>query len=764
MAVGRVAATRAAIGGAGSYMSGTYGLARSFGRGRAASAFAAGGGMFGLGGGVGGALGTAGRAYLPLALLGGTLGALGTEGNALARLQGGANAASMGLVPRPVGATEQTQAGLNAAGDVIGTLSNANSVRGQRRAISSLQSQIGRLPGDDSFGLSDDKGLPAATKALEEELARREQLLAESEQAVRDNLRAASVEHGIALADDFAAAFRIRAKGPGGPAAAMDRTVDDVLKSQERMRPEGAEILGESMLEWAREQARQNPKLQGEYERLVDGIQRQFSRLGRHVRIVNGNILTGTRREWSGIKSAIVTATEEARQEAQAAFTAIQQQAVGSLMAMGYNRGQARALVQSIENGGRERRAATEAARTRAGADGGMTVPGLLQGQRGRATERGTGDGLGADRTGRGAQVSLATTGSAAVGGLMGADADLGRYAAIGAQHGGRVSSGLRPGAVTSSGNLSYHGSGDAIDIAGGDMMATARDIATQYGPSLEELIFSPLGWGIKNGKRVPLSFFGAEVIKDHYDHVHVADTDAGGGPGAMLSMDTAGPGMMRVSLKGPKSRLRGVPGALSGAASGAYAAGLEEMLNKAIGGGMPGMGGGMTSAGGQFGKGQLARLWMQAGGDPGQAQLMAAIALAESGGNPGAQNPSGATGLWQILGNPFPGNAMDPLTNARMAVAKYQSQGLGAWEAYTRGMHQQYMGDGLGWARPRSGGRTSGGGGGAMVFPFAPSISVTGADRQTIRQEMERHLDRFVDSVMEEIQGAGMDVEAAMS
>ena len=110
-------------------------------------------------------------------------------------------------------------------------------------------------------------------------------------------------------------------------------------------------------------------------------------------------------------------------------------------------------------------------------------------------------------------------------------------------------------------------------------------------------------------------------------------------------------------------------------------------------------------SAGGSFDKGRLANLWTTAGGDPSVANLMAAIALAESGGNPAAHNPSGASGLWQILGNPFPGNPMDPMTNAKMAVSKYKSQGLGAWEAYTRGMHTKYMAKGgrvhnAGWFR----------------------------------------------------------------
>lgn len=97
---------------------------------------------------------------------------------------------------------------------------------------------------------------------------------------------------------------------------------------------------------------------------------------------------------------------------------------------------------------------------------------------------------------------------------------------------------------------------------------------------------------------------------------------------------------------------------------------------------------------GGVYGKDELADLWRRANPGLGDANLMAAIALAESGGNARARNPSGASGLWQILGEPFPGNSFDPLTNARMAGAKLRAQGLGAWEAYTNGAYKKFTGD----------------------------------------------------------------------
>ena len=102
----------------------------------------------------------------------------------------------------------------------------------------------------------------------------------------------------------------------------------------------------------------------------------------------------------------------------------------------------------------------------------------------------------------------------------------------------------------------------------------------------------------------------------------------------------------------------------------------------------------------------QLKGLWLAAAKgtkyDTGAwATLMAAIAEAESGGNPDATNPTdnGGTqtswGLWQIsLGNHQApaSNWADPAENAKLAIGKLQSQGLGAWGTYTSGAYKAYM------------------------------------------------------------------------
>jgi hypothetical protein len=125
----------------------------------------------------------------------------------------------------------------------------------------------------------------------------------------------------------------------------------------------------------------------------------------------------------------------------------------------------------------------------------------------------------------------------------------------------------------------------------------------------------------------------------------------------------------------------------------------------------------------------QLQGLWTQGGGPAEVAPLMAAIALAESGGDAGAENPSsGACGLWQI--HPAEPGCSDPQQNAQMAVRKYRSQGLGAWEAYTNGSYQKFLPAGS-----QTGSTPAPGGGGLLTVPGKGLMQGQQVDRWGIAQ-----------------------------
>jgi 3D (Asp-Asp-Asp) domain-containing protein len=114
--------------------------------------------------------------------------------------------------------------------------------------------------------------------------------------------------------------------------------------------------------------------------------------------------------------------------------------------------------------------------------------------------------------------------GGAPSGSLMGARSSLAPFAAIGGRFGLHVSSGRvgRENKLTSSGNVSYHSTGEAIDETGpaGGMLRYFRYLKKNYGSRLAELIHTPGGVGIKDGHPYR---YGGRVAADHYDHVHVA-------------------------------------------------------------------------------------------------------------------------------------------------------------------------------------------------------------------------------------------------
>lgn len=109
----------------------------------------------------------------------------------------------------------------------------------------------------------------------------------------------------------------------------------------------------------------------------------------------------------------------------------------------------------------------------------------------------------------------------------------------------------------------------------------------------------------------------------------------------------------------------------------------------------------------------QLKGLWIKAGGNPEDADVMAAIAMAESGGRPEAHNPTppdDSYGLWQInmLGPLGPSrrasfglsnnrDLFDPLTNAKAAVAiAGGGKNKVPWSTFTNGAYRNFLTGGV--------------------------------------------------------------------
>lgn len=88
------------------------------------------------------------------------------------------------------------------------------------------------------------------------------------------------------------------------------------------------------------------------------------------------------------------------------------------------------------------------------------------------------------------------------------------------------ITSTCRPGAITISGNLSYHAQGSALDVAGltpswdSDQLGNIFKALVPYEGHFAEIIYAgpQVSYNIKNGKRVPKY---AQSI--HHNHVHIA-------------------------------------------------------------------------------------------------------------------------------------------------------------------------------------------------------------------------------------------------
>ncbi len=220
-------------------------------------------------------------------------------------------------------------------------------------------------------------------------------------------------------------------------------------------------------------------------------------------------------------------------------------------------------------------------------------------------------------------------------GNLMGAQPALAPFAAIGSRFGLHVSSGRRPGSITSSGNISYHSTGEAIDEAGNPagMMGFFRYLKSNFGSRLAELIYTPGGAGIKDGR--PFTYTG-QVARDHYDHVHVA-------------YDTGRPG---------------VGDGIGQAASAARAAGFRGQDLVTI----------LAIAGAESGWRNSATNLKYPDHSIGMWQINQLAHHGRFGSDAALRNP---------------------LTNARAAYALFRGRhGFGDWSTYTSGAYRAYLND----------------------------------------------------------------------
>ena len=194
----------------------------------------------------------------------------------------------------------------------------------------------------------------------------------------------------------------------------------------------------------------------------------------------------------------------------------------------------------------------------------------------------------------------------------------------------------------------SYHYSGRAVDLVGGDMQKEGAWIAQHLTRNLTEGIHNST-LSVDMGHHVDPGFWGASTWAGHTNHIHLAKRKGG------LIQRLAGGGAVKAHKP-----WRSVFGS-------------------------------------RFDKNELTTLGAFVGMP--QAALMAAIAMAESAGNPTAMGGAGDKGLWQEIpstaaafGTNY-GTLFNPIAAATGAKKVVQGQGLNAWTTYRSGAYRSFMG-----------------------------------------------------------------------
>lgn len=512
---------------------------------------------------------------------------------------------------------------------------------------------------------------------------------------------------------------------------AMDQLTDMAMNKLKGLGRDGQVQTAQNTLDWAREQARQNPKLEDEFRELRQKVLRQFDETGRRVEIINGKIYTGTKREWDGIQKAISGNAIEAQRQAKTAFTRLQQDAVGSLRAMGYSPTEASSIVETQETYKTSNTAFTDDNTRRGsglgrGAKGmriggvglgdtipltlGMAAPGELIVN--RHTEQRINRMLGGKTT-LGAEVAgerrphsepvpekFARGGRVPHGGIVGLGEALRRQGFVVT---GNAALGSPPSPGAHAAN-SYHYRGMAIDVNADAMPGgEARHLNALYNrlarmPGILELFYQNRG--------IP------SAIPDHYDHLHVAMGGAGAAAAAVGALTNGTGALSPARLKRLITNLGGAPGALAQRSMDVQRKGLEDRINERLGAGVGGVANNVVGGGLRAWLTQALRLTGHF--TPGNLQALIGRAMQESGGDPRAinnwdSNAAAGTpskGLLQTIDPTFnaykmPGmnNIWNPVHNAvaaiRYMMARYGHIVGPSSTGYAMGGRIPWFGDG---------------------------------------------------------------------
>lgn len=265
-------------------------------------------------------------------------------------------------------------------------------------------------------------------------------------------------------------------------------------------------------------------------------------------------------------------------------------------------------------------------------------------------------------------------------------------------------------------GDPGHHGTGNAVDFSNGtdstpQMRTAAQFFYKSYGPGLFEIIHSPFNNNVKNGKNVGdgFGFYGAGIMGQHRNHVHVASPaplgdpkvmvemlEDGGGSGSLVNVRAKVAGIMKKIMDPILNSIPEFEGGFMGRLPKAIAQWAFDNVMEFV----SGKANIEAPAGGQAGSAEswreMAMAAMRRQGfnadDPAQVNAMLSQIMSESGGNPGiaqqivdinGTGESAGVGLLQIIPGTFaahrdpelPDDRRDPWANMNAALRYYRSR-----------------------------------------------------------------------------------------
>jgi hypothetical protein len=630
----------------------------------------------------------------------------------------GAAAAAAGMLLVNPASTGASLSNPTTAASIRGLTNRANNTRTPAQ-LRSVLNQVPTASGgkDSSINISSEMS-PADQAAFSAAMTKIANTAASNAGAQASNTYQTSFESALSRGDKPQKAIALLTTG---------------LESEvKQLGPKGATDMAGNVAQWVQSLQSEYPKLRGPLQQTMDGITTDinkmhdktlgsFKDLQTQVFYYNGQIYTGSKSTWGDIQNTLVNSASVASEKLGGIFAEIQKEAINALTQMGLSSSQASYIVTNIGKGGQK----------------GAIAKNTVQ----QATNGATASGTVKTSTGQSIYLTPGQGGKKhATGGMFGGDGLL-----------------------------------DTVGLPGGGMAAPGETwIANRH--TMNKLSSATLAkYGLT-----------AQQMINGETRAHSSPMYATGG-----SFD----------ISAPSSGLSGYPGALDNQASKMYTGGMNKAVNTLLGqlsingpggGGGGGSGGtyytgsghGIPGSKGVLPQSSIERLWIAAGGPPALAHIMAAIADHESGGEPGIVQqgqPYSTTGwgLWQITpGNSEPqvgtDNALlNGLTNARAAVAKYHTQGLGAWTTYADGAYKSFMqrGGQVDWAgwNAKGGSFTTNGptmlgvgekgketvtvtplsqGGGKTIKVVMEKVYLNGGDPGTVKDIAEEVASRILDAI----------------